>query len=126
MLNTITTTYNSATRSTGACRVCIKESWDKKWHLGTSGLVGYLTEFDFDKKTVAMTPLTAGTKLQLEASEKPDRILGLSLFTVLLLCAAIAGVTIAFVLLVMAVYCDFNLIGRLFGGASASKKAGSG
>jgi len=27
----------------------------------------------------------------------------------------------AFVLLIMAVYCDFNIISRLFGGASASK-----
>lgn len=69
-----------------------------------------------------MTPLLAGTKLQLEESEKPDRILGLSIVTVAILSAAIAGVSIALVLLIMAVYCDFNIISRLFGGASASKK----
>lgn len=48
-LNIIPTTYNSDdSRSTGACRVCLKPSWDKGWHIGTSALIGYYTEFNFE------------------------------------------------------------------------------
>ena len=121
-LNTVTTEYNGATRSTGVCRLCVKESWDKKWHMGTSALVGYYTEFDFHNTQVSFTRLSAGTKLEVVAGTRPDRVLGLSIFTVVVLSSAIAFVMTCFVLLVMAVYCDFNIITKLFGGAQASKK----
>lgn len=41
------TTYASSERKTGACRLAIAQSWDSDWHIGTAGLVGYYTEFDF-------------------------------------------------------------------------------
>jgi len=66
-------------------------------------------------------PLDSGTKLEVVSGATPDRVLGLSIFTVIVLSAAIVFVMTAFTLLVMAVYCDFNIITRLFGGASASK-----
>ena len=124
-LNVITTTYNSETRSTGACRLCLKESWDKKWHVGTSALVGYLTEFDFTTREISMVPLSSGTKLEVVAGTTPERVLGLSIFTVIVLTSAIVGVIAAFVLLVMAVYCDFNIITVLFGGAQAKRTKSS-
>ena len=90
--------------------------------MGTSALVGYYTEFDFHNKQVSFTRLSAGTKLEVVAGTRPDRVLGLSIFTVVVLSSAIAFVMTCFVLLVMAVYCDFNIITKLFGGAQASKK----
>ena len=89
--------------------------------MGTSALIGYLTEFDFANKQVSMVPLDSGTKLEVVSGTTPDRVLGLSIFTVIVLSSAIVFVMTAFTLLVMAVYCDFNIITRLFGGASASK-----
>ena len=68
-----------------------------------------------------MVPLDSGTKLEVVSGVTPDRVLGLSIFTVIVLSAAIVFVMTAFTLLVMAVYCDFNIITRLFGGASASR-----
>lgn len=109
-LNVVTTEYNGSSRSTGACRLCLKESWDKKWHMGTSALIGYLTEFDFETKQVSMVPLASSTKLEVVLGATPDRVLGLSVFTVIVLVSAMVFVATAFVLLVMAVYCDFNII----------------
>ena len=68
-----------------------------------------------------MVPLSSSTKLEVVDGTTPDRVLGLSIFTVIVLVSAMVGVATLFVLLVMAVYCDFNIITRLFGGASASK-----
>ena len=57
-----------------------------------------------------MVPLASSTKLEVVSGTTPDRVLGLSIFTVIILVSAIVGVMTAFVLLVMAVYCDFNII----------------
>ena len=60
----VTTTFGSdETRKNGMCTICVKESWDKKWHMGTSALMNYYTEFDFSTKRVSFTPLSSGTKL---------------------------------------------------------------
>lgn len=53
-------------RSSGFCRVCLKESWDDDWHVGTSMLVGYYTEFDFSESTISFSPMTSASKLDLE------------------------------------------------------------
>ena len=66
-LNPAYTTFGTATDvSTGACRVCIKQSWDNFWHVGTSMLVGYYAEFDFTNKQLGLQPLAAGTKISVE------------------------------------------------------------
>lgn len=124
-LNVITTEYNSVQRSTGACRLCLKQSWDRDWHIGTSALMGYYTEFDFDTKQVSFTRLSSGSKLEVISGARPERVLGLNWTTVILLSSAIAFVMFIFVTLCMAVYCDFNLFARLFGGAKASRKSSS-
>ena len=72
-----------------------------------------------------MVPLSSSTKLEVVSGTTPDRVLGLSIFTVIVLVSAMVGVATLFVLLVMAVYCDFNIITRLFGGASKTKSGAS-
>lgn len=122
-LNAITTEYNGGTRPTGACRLCLKNSWDYNWHIGSSALVGYYTEFDYDEAQISFTPLSAGTKLEVVEGEQPDRILGLNLLTVGLLSAAIAVCMITFVLLIMAMWFDTNVFSWLIPGGDSTAQA---
>lgn len=64
-LNPITTEIAGVQRSTGLCRVCIKQSPDVYWHLGTSALLGYYSEFDMLKRTIAFTPLDTTSKMDI-------------------------------------------------------------
>jgi len=70
-------------RSSGFCRVCLKESWDDDWHVGTSMMVGYYAEFDFSTATISFSPLASASKLDLvEDLETNSRRLGINYFMV--------------------------------------------
>jgi hypothetical protein len=102
-LNPIRTTFNSVERSTGQCRVCLKESSDRFWHLGTSAFVGYYSKFDFTNRQISLTPLTAANKIEVVKSGKPDRILGTSWVTVTAIASGMTVILGIFVLLFLAV-----------------------
>lgn len=102
-LTPIRTSYSTKQRSTGQCRLCIKQSSDRFWHLGTSAFIGYYTAFDFAKKTISFTPLSDANKRELEKSSKPDLVMGLNWVTVQLLALGIVLIITVFVLLCIAV-----------------------
>ena len=97
--------------SSGFCRVCVKESWDTNWHVGTSMLTGYYAGFDLNAATIAFTPLVSSSKSSLVyADGTPSRRrLGTDSTTVAWLAAAQAVVVLTSILLCMAAYCDVNL-----------------
>jgi len=102
-LNPIRTTFNSIESNTGQCRVCLKQSSDRFWHLGTSALVGYYSKFDFTNRQISLTPLSAASKQEVVTSSKPDRILGTSWVTVTLIAFGMSIVVAIFTLLILAV-----------------------
>ena len=114
-LTPIRTTFMSVERSTGMCRMCVKESTDGAWHIGTAALMGYYAEFDFTKRTLSLTPQVTSTKLSLETSGTPSRILGINTLTVTLLITGIVLVFLVFVFLCLA-------INGVFKASSASQK----
>lgn len=69
--------YASEQRLTGACKLCVQVSPDSNWHVGMSALVGYYTEFDYELKQMAMTPLLLGDKIAIVAGTAPTTIYGL-------------------------------------------------
>lgn len=115
-LNPVRIDYDAdgiAERGNGMCKVCIKQSWDTYWHIGTMALVDYYAEFDLDNRQMHITPLATGNKQEVTTGSTPDNILGVNFFTVLFLSSAIGVTIIATILLCMAVYCDNNLFPRL-------------
>ena len=94
--------------STGACRVCIKQSWDNFWHVGTSLLVGYYAEFDFTNKQLGLQPLAAGTKISVETGTAPNRSIGISWFKVIFLAFCNIATIYTLVILFLAVYTSNN------------------
>lgn len=88
------TTYASTERKTGACRLCLKQSWDSDWHIGTAGLVGYYTEFDFSNSQINLQPMTLGLKTDVVTGTSLSRSLGTDTRTVILLSAGIVVFTL--------------------------------
>lgn len=72
------TLYASEMRLTGACKLCVQMSPDANWHVGMTALVGYYTEFDYELKQMAMSPLFLDEKLALVAGTAPETIYGLN------------------------------------------------
>ena len=118
-LNPIRATFNSIETNTGQCRVCLKQSSDTYWHLGTSALVGYYSKFDFTNRQISLTPLAAADKVEVVSSSKPDRILGLNLVTVTAIAIGMGTILAIFTLLILAVC--FNIGPFNTNGAKQSK-----
>ena len=74
----VTTEIAGVDRSTGLCSVCIKQSSDVYWHLGTSALIGYYSEFDMVARTIAFTPIDTSQKMDIVSGSRPSLVLGLS------------------------------------------------
>ncbi len=55
-------TYDSKERLTGMCTLCLKQSADADWHVGTSLLMDYYAEFDYEAKALSLTGLLLGDK----------------------------------------------------------------
>lgn len=106
LLNPVYTEIGGVNKETGMCRVCLKLSPDVYWHLGTSALVGYYSEFNMVERTISFTPIDTSEKLDIVSGSKPDLILGLKWQTVLWISLAMATLITLFVLLCMAVCCD--------------------
>ena len=94
--------------STGACRVCIKQSEDNFWHVGTSLLVGYYAEFDFNSRTLGLQPLASGTKISIEKGFAPARDIGASWWKITFLIFCNLAVIYTLVVLFLAVYTSNN------------------
>lgn len=84
-LKPIKTTYNGAQRDTGLCQLCIKTSWDLYWHAGTTALMGYYAEFDFETRQLGLTPLSSSAKNELSVGDRPQKLLGTQLWKVIAL-----------------------------------------
>ncbi len=76
----IYTEVNSVQRSTGMCKLCIKQSEDLYWHVGTSLLRGYYAEFIMSDRKLVLTPLASDKKLSLIEESAPSRYLGANFF----------------------------------------------
>ena len=100
-------------RGTGMCTLCVKQSYDTYWHIGTMGLMNYYAEFDLDNRQMNVTPLATGNKNEVQTGSRPDNILGTDFWTVLFLSLAIGLVITCIVLLYCAKNCDNNLFPRL-------------
>ena len=59
-------------RSTGMCRLCLKQSYDTYWHVGTIALMNYYAEFDLDNRQMNVTPLASGNKGELVTGSRPN------------------------------------------------------
>ena len=94
--------------NTGACRVCIKQSWDNFWHVGTSLLVGYYADFDFTNRQLGLQPLASGAKVSVEIGSAPARNIGASWWKITFLIFCNGAVIYTLVVLFLAVYTDNN------------------
>lgn len=98
-LTPIRTSFNSVARQTGMCSLCVKQSSDDDWHVGTTLLMDYYAEFDFENKALSLTALNSGTKPQVPDGTTPATQLGTSTVRVATLSGGIVLVTSAFIAL---------------------------
>ena len=96
------TGINGVEVSTGMCKLCIELSSDNDWHAGTSLLMNYYSEFDFEARTLSLQPLSGTVKPSLQSGSTPSVVLGDSIFKILILSLANIGVLTVFVLLILA------------------------
>ena len=61
-LTPIRTTFNAEDRATTMCSLCVKQSSDTDWHVGTSLLMDYYSVFDFENSQLKLTLMMVGTK----------------------------------------------------------------
>ena len=118
--------YNSGKRQTGLCNVCIKESWDAKWHAGSSLLLGYYTGFDYTTKQLTVVPNAASAKSTIEQGAKPSRILGNNPVTITLLSLGIATSVGGMVWLVIIAFCVLAALKALLAKAGTAKQGAEG
>ena len=95
----IMTTFNAASRQTGMCMLCVTQSSDNDWHVGTSLLMDYYAEFDFENKALSLTALAAGTKTQVPDGTTPATQLGIDTVRVATLSGGLFVVTSLFIAL---------------------------
>jgi len=96
--------------STGMCKLCIKLSADDDWHVGTSALIGYYSEFNSEARTLSLQPMQGTSKLAVKTGSTPGVTLGDSFWTILFLSIANVAVLTILVLLCLAVYFNTNVL----------------
>ena len=105
---------DGTSQSSGFCRVCVKESWDSYWHIGTSMLTGYYAAFDFDTAEIGFTPLGSSSKLELtQDTSRPTRRMGISYWKISVLSIIQFSIISLIVMLILRVYFDINYFGYI-------------